>query len=541
MWAALPAVAPGWAFALRLVCAYVTPLLAGLTAWGLGVRVFRRVWPAARYGQQMRRTRGEVLAYSWALGWGLISLELFALAEVHLPLPGGLGWTPPLVLAPWLVLAALLPLTRGRAPDPPAEPSPAGRAAWWLAPLFLACAALLLAQVGLAMLHATSLPLDGWDEWSIYGFKARVFFAHQGLPLPYFHDPATLFSHPDYPLLLPLGETWIYNWLGVADDWALTPLIPLFYAALLTIVYASLRRLAGPAAGLVGAAALTLVPVMQTMAGTANADLPFTLMATAACLSLLDAIVVPWRAAPALAMAGLWTGLAMWTKKEGLLLCGALALAVVVFSLTARRRAGESAGEGRGGAVDLARAVGRDLLAYGLPVLAVAGGWLLFLKRVKPLPRDFLPVTPAVFAAHVDRVPTIVRVILLHFTETKLWSTAWMLVVLLPALLLCRALLRRLRWRGDGAPRKRVPWPGGSGAYAGLSSAHYAGTGGGAVTAVVGLGALVVVVQIAGAAALFIFSSWQPFILHMMSSIDRLIAHELPLAIVLLVVCIAMP
>jgi hypothetical protein len=110
-------------------------------------------------------------------------------------------------------------------------------------------------------------------------------------------------------------------------------------------------------------------------------------------------------------------------------------------------------------------------------------------------------------------------------------------VALLPALLLWRALLRQVRRRREGAPRKRVPRPGGSGAAAGLPSGNYAGS----ATAVVGLGAMVVVVQIAGATALFIFSSWQPFVLHMRSSIDRLIAHELPLAIVLLVVSIAMP
>jgi len=107
--------------------------------------------------------------------------------------------------------------------------------------------------------YATIAPLWEWDFWAIWGLKARVFFEHGGIDWQFLGRPWNAFTHPDYPLLLPLnfdflalaGGGWNDRWLGilfvafgvavllVARGLASRETTPLF-AALLTFALASI-------------------------------------------------------------------------------------------------------------------------------------------------------------------------------------------------------------------------------------------------------------------------------------------------------------
>ena len=59
----------------------------------------------------------------------------------------------------------------------------------------------------------------GWDGLLVWEIKARYAFLNGGaMPHRYFTDSTRVFSHPEYPLLLPLTETWVYLWIGDCDQ-----------------------------------------------------------------------------------------------------------------------------------------------------------------------------------------------------------------------------------------------------------------------------------------------------------------------------------
>src|SRR5437764_740743 len=123
--------------------------------------------------------------------------------------------------------------------------------------------------------------------------------------------------------------------------------------------------------------------------------------------------------------------------------------------------------------------------------------WLLFTHSVHPLPRDFLPLTPAVFVAHAGRLPQIVTFFVLQMLAFKNWSLLW--VALAGTLLLAA---------------RRLP-PSGRGLL------------------------LLLVGQLGIYMVAFVFSSWQPYMAHVQTSLDRLLVQTVPLALLLLVEAVA--
>ena len=72
----------------------------------------------------------------------------------------------------------------------------------------------------------------GWDGLTVWELKARYGFLNGGaLPAGYFSDTSRWFSHPEYPLLLPLTETWFYMWFGDCDQFWIKLIFPIWYAA----------------------------------------------------------------------------------------------------------------------------------------------------------------------------------------------------------------------------------------------------------------------------------------------------------------------
>src|SRR5207253_7119 len=71
--------------------------------------------------------------------------------------------------------------------------------------------------------YATLAPLWEWDFWAIWGLKARVFLEHGGIDWRFLESRWNAFTHPDYPLLVPLnfdfvaliGGGWSDRWLGI--------------------------------------------------------------------------------------------------------------------------------------------------------------------------------------------------------------------------------------------------------------------------------------------------------------------------------------
>jgi hypothetical protein len=99
----------------------------------------------------------------------------------------------------------------------------------------------LLAIVDLSFHHAL-----GWDGLLVWELKARYAFLNGGaLPADYFRDVTRWFSHPEYPLFLPLTETWFYLWIGDFTQFWIKLLFPLWYAAGMSMLWFAARELSG--------------------------------------------------------------------------------------------------------------------------------------------------------------------------------------------------------------------------------------------------------------------------------------------------------
>src|SRR5262249_60330299 len=98
----------------------------------------------------------------------------------------------------------------------------------------------------LYLLRALTEPMWSNDYLAIWGLKAKTIFATRSLPPWPFRDPAAGFSHPEYPIGLPLALAGIAGILGRWDAHATALLFPVLQAATIAVVFGWLTRRGEP-------------------------------------------------------------------------------------------------------------------------------------------------------------------------------------------------------------------------------------------------------------------------------------------------------
>ena len=199
---------------------------------------------------------------------------------------------------------------------------------------------LLVVLAGLSILvgavRLLSQPLSATDYLAVWGLKAKTIFLSGGIPRRLFDDPLTAWSHPEYPLLVPLSLASLAVSIGQFDDRAISLLYSAFQLATTLAVFGFLRRrvgdLAGAVAGLLTAA---FIPLYQpSNAGTGDIPLAFgfVLLGTA-YLDVLEAD------RPATGVRLLLAALfCVATKQEGWLFVVLLAIALLLRSARLREK-----------------------------------------------------------------------------------------------------------------------------------------------------------------------------------------------------------
>jgi len=267
-------------------------------------------WAASRGFRPIldRLSRAERFAWSVALGLAIeaaIELAVLTAGARPGPLPMGAGLGMAVVAAMFL-----------RPPAPAAEEKAGRRAAVMLA--VAAGAALLFA------IAAISEPMWSNDFLAIWGFKAKTIALSGSIPGRLFHDPMTRWSHPEYPLFLPLTLAASSSAAGSWDDRALALLYPIFEIVLLSALYGGTKRRFGPTAGSLSALLAALFFGFFRAFAVGMADIPLAALLVLFAGSLADFVDTPTRAAGArLAIASF---LCAATKQEGslfVLLAGA--------------------------------------------------------------------------------------------------------------------------------------------------------------------------------------------------------------------------
>jgi len=388
----------------------MTPLLAAASlalllfgGWGLAALLFPE-----------GRSFSEMAAHSWLLGAILVTLAL-ALSGAFLSGAALLAFVSVVAVLPGAFALQRILRKKKFAFE---LPRPHGWLEWTLCAVIL-CQWILL----LRFARTTAL---GWDGLMVWEIKARIaFYNGGGLPADYFTDPQRVWSHPDYPLLVPMLETWVYMWLGRADQSFARVVFPFFYMAALFLLYSGVSELTGKRwAGLLTAAMLFFVPFVTVgyfSVFTGYADFPLAVFYLAAAVCLFRYLRDSARSR--LLLFAIYAGALPWTKHEGNILWICI-VAVAAWEFIRR------------GGIRLA-------FLAAAPGLAVIVGWRIAMISMKAAKsRDFVPLTIANVIGNANRIGTILHYLIGELCSLNDWSLLWILFPIALLLLAARGKAR---------------------------------------------------------------------------------------------------
>jgi hypothetical protein len=353
-----------------------------------------------------RRARGPLLVgTAFLYGSGTMFLVLLAMSILHI------RWTLISVAISALLIFCAAAFIARRTGNPatrqPGNPSP-----------HVLDLITLLTITGYAI-YATLAPLWEWDFWAIWGLKAKTFLETGGIDWRFLESRWNTFSHPDYPLLVPLNfdfvalvnAGWSDRWLGLLFvAWGIALLLIAralaarettpFFASLLTLTLAAIAvsRYVGLAEGALIAFGSAGVLFIRT--------------------ALLDDDSASWR------HGALMLGFAANCKNEGIALLVAVTIAVALVS-----RGGDNPTPPR----DRATARLRNLAS----AYALAAPWLI-LRAAHTLPTDI--AGGSAFSRLIARLPYAHQI--LAFLAARLYEP-WFWVAILAGILIAPAAARR--------------------------------------------------------------------------------------------------
>lgn len=292
-----------------------------------------------------------------------------------------------------------------------------------------ALAFLLATQILVLFVAAVRAPL-GWDGLFNFEMKARLAFEHTPsgqYPLAYLSDASRAWSHPEYPLLVPFAEWWIYAWLGRVDQLAVKVLFPLFYLSAIGLLWGAVRRSAGARAASVTAVLAGLLPPLTLLPGAVSgyADVPLTAAVVGACS--FTWLGVKTRSGEILVLAGALGAVAAWTKMEGLLLAACIGVPAVAVMWSMR---GEPAAAG------VAR--WQMTAPVWLP-MAVAIPWLVIGEVYGMPPADLAALSVDVVARRLDQNAVLASMMARELVRPGHWGLIWPAwSVVVASMLVCR-------------------------------------------------------------------------------------------------------
>ena len=353
--------------------------------------------------QMMNRSTPLFWFERWAIAYLLGFAVLSAFWLVLSPLFGLVGplWLVSASCAVMVLLARFYRVTAVRSETPPRRLRPDEMILAGI--IALECAALF----GAAFL--TSLGFDGVFNFE---WKARMMFDGAGrLPLEYLSDTSRNWSHPQYPLMIPFAELWIYQWLGRADHEAVKILFPLFYLTLLALACGAVRRAVDTRVALAAGAALGVMPPLTLLPGAASGYADVPLAAAAAGTVSFAYLALKSGARDAAILAGLMAAVAAWTKIEGLVIAGSVA------ALVALARALQPPLERRLGVV--------DCLAVAMIPAVLLAPWLWVQQAYGIAAADFVTMNVSNGFAGARRIPVILDLVARELLRPGHWGLLW--------------------------------------------------------------------------------------------------------------------
>jgi hypothetical protein len=185
------------------------------------------------------------------------------------------------------------------------------------------CVALAGAATTLIML-SLEMPHGGWDAWAIWNLRARFLFRGGEMWRQAF-SPLLVWSHPDYPLLLPGSIVRLWKYAG--EETLLAPRLMswLFTSATIGLAAFSICALRGRSQGYLAGLVLAGTSFFVAEGALQYADVPIAFYFLTTLVLLSSQRTASPNGNLAL-LAGMAAGFSAWTKNEG----WAFVLAIVV-------------------------------------------------------------------------------------------------------------------------------------------------------------------------------------------------------------------
>lgn len=318
-------------------------VLALLSAIILGIFVIRRIHSNAPVGL--------LLSEGVLVGIAIPAAALFVMSMC------GLKWNLATLAGICLAGVSVVALTsRRQAAQPPVEsPRPARRVLGVHLLIDLVTVALLIGYGT----FSTMGPVAEYDFIVIWGLKAQTFLLAQGIDWSFLTGPWREFTHPDYPILLPLTFDYLALSMKRWDDSSFGLLYVCFCGATLLLVRSALVEESGS----------HTFAAIGTLALTSAAASPYIGLAEAPMIAYSSSGLILIRRSllrednSSLSVGAIMLGLAASSKNEGLTL--------VIASLAG---------------LVIAAGFSRSLLRYW-PALAIPLPWLI-LRSVHSVPTD---------------------------------------------------------------------------------------------------------------------------------------------------------
>jgi len=161
-------------------------------------------------------------------------------------------------------------------------------------------------------------PHGNWDAWAIWNMRARFIFRGR----EHWKDAFTNlldWSHPDYPLLIPLTIARIWKYIGSESCVVPTLLAMFFTFSTILLIFSSLNILRSKSQGYLAGIVLLGTSCLIKHGASQYADVPlgFFFVATLILFTFYDRLPIKYNRI--LILTGITVGLSAWTKNEGLL------------------------------------------------------------------------------------------------------------------------------------------------------------------------------------------------------------------------------
>lgn len=242
---------------------------------------------------------------------------------------------------------------------------------------WLKIALVIIIGMCLAVIFFKSLyyPMYEWASRSIFGIKAKVLYESKTIYDKDLLDKEFVMEHPEYPLLVPMLEDWLYTCRNSSDDRFGKGFLSFLAVGFLSSIYAIQRKFCTELHSLFFTAlyATLYVFVYRASCGEADAPLAFYYFLAGGYILLW----IRFKIYPYLISASIFTAIAMFTKLEAsgffAILSGSLAISLFLDKELMLRKKFAA------------------LCAYIIPVIAILIPWMIY-KRL-------LPTTDVVFTA----------------------------------------------------------------------------------------------------------------------------------------------